>query len=207
MESIEKDKTKYRQRLEWSPLIVLTLAHIIGICGWFYCLRSMRPMTYIWTYAMAVAAGLGILMGAHRLWTHRSYKAHWSVETVLMIFQTIAMQRSIFHWSRDHRMHHKYSETDADPHNSKRGFLFSHISWLFYHKHPELIEKSKQIDLTDLRNDPIVMFQRKHIAILTLLIGMVMPVVVPMLLWDESFINAVIANIFRFVYGLHCGFL
>ncbi|CAG2171814.1 unnamed protein product, partial [Oppiella nova] len=34
-----------------------------------------------------------------------------------------------------------------------------------------------------------------------------MPVVVPMLLWDESFINAVIANIFRFVYGLHCGFL
>ena len=28
------------------------------------------------------------------------------------------------------RLHHKASETQADPHNSKRGFFFSHMGWL-----------------------------------------------------------------------------
>ena len=25
-------------------------------------------------------------------------------------------------------MHHKYSETNADPHNANRGFFFAHVS-------------------------------------------------------------------------------
>lgn len=39
-------------------------------------------------------------------------------------------------WVRDHRQHHKYSDTDADPHNASRGFFFSHIGWLMSKKHP-----------------------------------------------------------------------
>ena len=31
----------------------------------------------------------------------------------------MAGENSIFIWSRDHRTHHKFSETDADPHNAK----------------------------------------------------------------------------------------
>lgn len=39
---------------------------------------------------------------------------------MLMIFQTMAFQDSAYHWARDHRVHHKFSETDADPHNATR---------------------------------------------------------------------------------------
>ena len=28
------------------------------------------------------------------------------------------------------RLHHKCSETQADPHNANRGFFFSHMGWL-----------------------------------------------------------------------------
>lgn len=38
-----------------------------------------------------------------------------------MIFQTFSFQQSIYDWARDHRVHHKFTDTDADPHNSKRG--------------------------------------------------------------------------------------
>ena len=38
-----------------------------------------------------------------------------------MIGHTIAGQNNLYVWCRDHRVHHKFSETDADPHNSKRG--------------------------------------------------------------------------------------
>jgi stearoyl-CoA desaturase (Delta-9 desaturase) len=72
----------------------------------------------------------GISSGAHRLWAHRSYKATMALKVMLLFFQTIALQNSVIEWVRDHRVHHKFSDTNADPHNSNRGFFFSHMGWL-----------------------------------------------------------------------------
>ncbi|OTF80082.1 hypothetical protein BLA29_014706 [Euroglyphus maynei] len=58
-------------------------------------------------------------------------------------------------------MHHKYSDTDADPHNAKRGFFFSHIGWILVDRHPDYLGKIEKIDLNDLKNDPIVWFQHR----------------------------------------------
>lgn len=58
-----------------------------------------------------------------------------------MISNTIALQNDIYEWCRDHRVHHKYSETDADPHDSRRGFFFAHMGWLMCRKHPAVKEK------------------------------------------------------------------
>ncbi len=52
-----------------------------------------------------------------------------------MLTNCIAAENSIFVWSRDHRVHHKYSETDADPHNSNRGFFFAHVSHIGLSNH------------------------------------------------------------------------
>jgi len=62
---------------------------------------------------------------------------------------------------REHRVHHKYSETDADPHNINRGVFFSHFGWLLVRKHPEVINKGKGLDLSDLDKDFVVVFQRR----------------------------------------------
>lgn len=70
-------------------------------------------------------------------------------------------QNDIYEWARDHRVHHKYSETDADPHNATRGFFFAHIGWLMVRKHPDVIEKGRKLELTDLKADKVVMFQRR----------------------------------------------
>lgn len=72
-----------------------------------------------------------------------------------------SFQNSIYDWVRDHRVHHKFSETDADPHNSKRGFFFSHVGWLMQKKHPEVISKGKLVDLSDITNDPYLAFHTK----------------------------------------------
>lgn len=37
-------------------------------------------------------SGFGITAGAHRLWAHRSYKAKWPLQLLLMILNTIAFQ-------------------------------------------------------------------------------------------------------------------
>ncbi|KAJ3610160.1 hypothetical protein NHX12_022254 [Muraenolepis orangiensis] len=86
----------------------------------------------------------------------------------------------------DHRVHHKYSETDADPHNALRGFFFSHIGWLLVRKHPDVLEKGRKLELSDLRADPVVMFQRRHYKMSVLLICFLVPMLVPWYLWGES---------------------
>lgn len=72
------------------------------------------------------------------------------------------LQDCIFEWARDHRTHHKYADTDADPHNAERGLFFSHMGWLCCKKSPEVIEGGRRIDVTDLYEDPVVMFQKKY---------------------------------------------
>ena len=64
-------------------------------------------------------------------------------------------------WVRNHRVHHKNSDTDADPHNVHRGLFFSYYGWILVRKHPAVKEKGKQIDLSDLDADPLLMFQKR----------------------------------------------
>ena len=75
-----------------------------------------------------------------------------------MIMQTMALQNDIYEWCRDHRTHHKFSETDADPHNSRRGFFFAHIGWLLVRKHPEVIRKGMCSVIDKSVNFKIVLF-------------------------------------------------
>lgn len=120
-----------------------------------------------------------------------------------MIFNTMAFQGSVIQWTRDHRVHHKFSDTDADPHNSLRGFFFSHLGWLLVKKHPNVIAAGKKIDLSDLEADPILVFQRKHYLNLGYLICFIIPTLIPVFGWNETWLNAFLVNAFRYVLLLH----
>ena len=153
-------------------------------------------------------SGMGITAGAHRLWSHRSYEACLLVRIVLMVCNSIAYQGSIYHWTRDHRTHHKYSETNADPHNSTRGFFFSHIGWLLLKKHPNVIQQGNNIDLSDLTQDNVVMFQQYFHPWFALYMCMIMPAQVAYYGWNESFLNGILVpGVLRYTLALHMTFL
>ncbi|MBN3302759.1 WNT8B protein, partial [Amia calva] len=128
-----------------------------------FLLPSASAATLAWSFICFMISALGVTAGAHRLWSHRSYKASLPLRMFLATANSMAFQNDIYEWARDHRVHHKYSETDADPHNAVRGFFFSHIGWLLVRKHPDVIEKGRKLELGDLRADKVVMFQRKEI--------------------------------------------
>jgi len=72
------------------------------------------------------------------------------------------VQKDVYTWALDHRVHHKYSETNADPHDARRGFFFAHVGWLFTTPHPDVVAKRKAADVSDLEADPIVMWQKRQ---------------------------------------------
>ncbi|XP_068706353.1 stearoyl-CoA desaturase 5-like isoform X1 [Montipora foliosa] len=188
------------QQIVWPNVAYMGTLHLMALYA-IYLMPSANPRTWLWTWLCYFCGGIGITCGAHRLWAHRSYKATWPFRLLLMLFNSMASQNSIFEWTRDHRAHHKYSETDADPHNAKRGFFFSHVGWLLMKKHPDVITKGKQCDLSDLYEDKIVMFQKRYYKLFSYFFNVVFPVFVPWYFWEESLFNAFIIC-FGFRYAI-----
>ena len=69
-------------------------------------------------------------------------------------------QGSIYHWVRDHRVHHRYSDTKADPHNINNGFFFAHVGWLMKRKNKHVLREGNQIDCSDLLDDWVVVLNK-----------------------------------------------
>jgi len=121
-----------------------------------------------------------------------------------MLCNSVANQGSLYHWSRDHRVHHKFSETDADPHNATRGFFFAHMGWLLVKKHPDVIKAGREMDFSDLLEDSTVVFQKKLDPWFTLYMCYIMPAQVASYFWGENFWNAFfVAGGLRYAIVLH----
>ncbi|XP_041987635.1 acyl-CoA Delta12-desaturase-like isoform X2 [Aricia agestis] len=162
--SATKSKVNNETQIVWRNVIAFIYLHVAVAYAIYLAFTKAKVQTVIFSFILSNVSGLGITAGAHRLWAHKAYKARWPLRLFLACLQTIAFQNHIYEWVRDHRAHHKFSETDADPHNAKRGFFFSHIGWLMVRKHRDVIEKGASVDMSDLKKDPIVMFQKKHIG-------------------------------------------
>lgn len=189
--------------LNFPMLIYISLVHIVALVGVFN-LPKCSAETLIWAFILWPISGFGITVGVHRLWSHRSYTAAAPLRLTLMLFNSIANQGTIFHWARDHRVHHKFSETDADPHNATRGFFFAHMGWLFVKKHPDVVKVGRDLDFTDLLEDPFVMFQKKLDPWFTLYMCFVFPAQVASHFWGEQFWTAFfVAGGLRYVMVLH----
>lgn len=125
-----------------------------------------------------------------------------------MLCNCVSLQNNIYAWTRDHRLHHKYSDTDADPHNISRGFFFAHMGWLLCKKHPEVLRKGKTIDCSDVLQDPVVVFQKKYYVPLVSLFCFGLSIWLPQLLYGETFWNSLlVAAMLRYVASLHVTWL
>lgn len=225
-------KVIYRRQIVWRNVIIMCIIHLLAFYSYFqFALSPSKPWhVFIWPDLIGRVASLGILAGSHRLWSHRSFQATLPLRIFLMILQTMSLQNDIYDWCRDHRLHHKHSDTDADPYNANRGFFFSHMGWLLVRKHPEVIRKGsilkqypkqnilnsyfliytlgKTIDLSDVWADPVVRFQRKFYIPLVILFWAILPTYfchyitgVPVF---ECFLGGVIL---RYVLTLHYAWL
>ncbi|XP_026808731.1 acyl-CoA Delta(11) desaturase-like [Rhopalosiphum maidis] len=193
-----------KQEIIWTNVVFITLLHVASVycfCNYFFTTKSQ---TYVWAFIVGGIGGFGVTGGAHRYFTHRSFKAKLPLQLILILCYTVSGQNDIPDWVRDHRVHHKFSETDADPHNANRGFFFSHVGWLMQRKHPEVYRRGKTIDMSDIDNDPLVQFHTKHFLLFKLLFCFIIPVLVPVYAWNENWTEAIGSlAIVRYVLNLN----
>jgi len=75
--------------------------------------------------------GLGITLGYHRLLSHRAFRPQPAFEYFLILGGYLAFQGSPIWWAAIHRAHHRYADTDRDPHTPRKGLRYALLGWLF----------------------------------------------------------------------------
>ena len=87
-------------------------------------------------------SGLGITVGFHRLFTHRSFETSRALRYAFAILGEAAVEGSVVSWVANHRKHHQFSDRSGDPHSPHadygdgfveglKGLWHAHTGWLF----------------------------------------------------------------------------
>lgn len=187
-----------------SRIIILSFAHLLSIIGiyQFYNIFSFSLLCQL--IGWHTITGFGITAGAHRLWSHKSYEATITAKIILMILNSICNQAHLLYWCKDHRTHHKHSDTIADPHSSMHGFFYAHIGWLLYKKSDEVIFAGKQINIDDLYKDKVVMFQYNLYPWWNIFWCYIFPTLYGKYILNSYWNGFIIFGILRWVILLHC---
>jgi stearoyl-CoA desaturase (delta-9 desaturase) len=102
--------------LHWQDLLVLAITHTLS--------------------------GVGVTVGFHRLFTHRSFKTTRAVRALLAVLGSTAVEGPVVEWVATHRKHHRFSDRRGDPHSphvdqaagwrgALRGLAHAHVGWMF----------------------------------------------------------------------------
>lgn len=104
--------------------------------------------TVVLCVSLYFARMIAVTAGYHRYFSHRSFKTSRVGQFVLAFLAQTSAQRGVIWWAAKHRAHHKYSDTELDPHSpSHRGFWFSHVGWIFAPKAAD-VDRGMVSDLT-----------------------------------------------------------
>ena len=136
---VEGRKSVLEQSLVIAFMIIPVVALVAAVMltwGWGITLLDVVIATIAY-----FGTGLGVTVGFHRHFTHKSFKATRPLKVALAVTGSLAFQGSIVSWVADHRRHHAFSDKEGDPHSPwlfgtgplaiARGFWHAHMGWLF----------------------------------------------------------------------------
>ena len=69
-----------------------------------------------------VLTGLGVTVGFHRLFTHRSFQTSPAMRYLFAVLGEMAVESDVITWVADHRKHHQFSDQQGDPHSPHAGY-------------------------------------------------------------------------------------
>jgi stearoyl-CoA desaturase (Delta-9 desaturase) len=117
------------------PMVALVVA-VPLVWGWGVDWHDLLLLAVF--YVIAV---LGVTVGFHRHFTHKSFKAKPWLRVAMAITGSLAVQGNVLNWVADHRRHHAFSDREGDPHSPwlfgtsplavAKGFLHAHMTWFF----------------------------------------------------------------------------
>jgi stearoyl-CoA desaturase (delta-9 desaturase) len=185
------------------PLLGVVTAGIL-LWGWGFGWLDLGLLVGMYLLTM-----IGITVGFHRLFTHRSFQTVRPIQFILGVLGSMTFQGPLLSWVGRHRLHHQYSDGDGDPHSPYphgrgiwglfRGFWHAHIGWAFAPM-PDWLDRYAG----DLRKSPML---RTVNALFPLwaLMGVLLPASIGLLVggWRGAVAGFVWGGLVRIFLGHH----
>lgn len=174
----------YIHRLQRRHFLLFDILPIVGTAGAiaFLWVKPIGVTEIILLVSMWLLTGLGVTVGYHRLFTHRTFKAKRPVMVALAILGSMAGQGGVVSWVALHRRHHECSDREGDPHSPNlsgdgflgrlRGLAHSHYLWMHRHEYPNIVHYTPDL----IRNRALVKVARYYNQ--WVVIGLLLPALV-----------------------------
>ena len=121
------DNASTDQGIDWLRVLPFIGLHLMcfGVIwvGW-------SPVALIVALALYAVRMFAITGFYHRYFSHRSFKTSRVAQFIFAVLGAASVQRGPIWWAAHHRHHHRYSDTEKDPHSPRqKGLLRSHMGW------------------------------------------------------------------------------
>ena len=137
----------------------------LGVVGWQVWASLLHWSDIAVFGILYVLTGLGVTVGFHRLFTHRSFATSSALRGIFAALGSVAIEGPVISWVADHRKHHAFADQPGDPHSphvdhgvglrgALRGLAHAHMGWLFLHNQ----RGARKRYAPDLLADPVVRF-------------------------------------------------
>lgn len=145
---------------------IVLAAVVLPLVGLGAAIWSVWGWGFSWLYlsllvVMYLLTGLGITVGYHRLFTHKSFETGRIATFVLGVLGSMAVEGPVVRWVASHRKHHQHSDGEDDPHSPNyhgggvwaviKGFWHAHVGWMF-----DQVPGDLDRYVPDLRRDRLV---------------------------------------------------
>ncbi len=154
----------------WRYAIPIIALHFVAALAFF-------PYFFSWTgVALAVFNlyffnMLGITLCYHRLLTHQGFVVPKWLEHFFALCGVCCLEDTPARWVAIHRIHHKHSDEQPDPHSPLVNFFWGHVGWLVFehreHRHVVFYEKYAR----DLLRDPFYFALERYLLWLWVYLG------------------------------------
>lgn len=114
------------KNLDWSVVLGIAAMHLGSLAAPFYFTWSGLAVMILFVW---LTGNVGITLCYHRLLTHRSFKTPKWFEYFITLMGCLAWQGGPIQWVGVHRIHHRHSDDEDDPHTPNHGFGWAHMFW------------------------------------------------------------------------------
>lgn len=121
--------TSASHAIYWRYAAPIVVIHLLA-------LLALVPSMFSWWGFIAFAVGVyfyggvGINICYHRLLTHRSFVVPAWLEKCFVVVAVCCLEDAPGTWVAAHRLHHRDSDEQEDPHSPLAGAFWGHLGWL-----------------------------------------------------------------------------
>jgi stearoyl-CoA desaturase (delta-9 desaturase) len=147
---------EYHDDIIYPNTVAFIVVHLAPLAAFWTGVTTTSVVLALLLYVVRM---FGVTAGYHRYFSHRSFKTSRVGQFLLAMLAMSSAQKSVMWWAALHRHHHRHSDQEDDVHSPlHRGFLYSHVLWIFDKKH----DVTRLDEVPDLAKYPELRFLDRH---------------------------------------------